>query len=166
MTIETKIRTISYSEISCYLTCGLKHRLRYIEKIESEFVDQALVLGSCCHSAIETCLKKYQATDKLMGVIELQQTFTDVLKYQAREKKICYKEHWNFGYLDMMGRNMLNFWLRSFRRNYGAIRSMEIEKVFIEPLPDPETGELTNYAVKGVIDAIFQMQTIPKHYYD
>jgi len=53
MTTETKTKTISYSEVSCYLTCSLKHRLRYIEKIESEEVDQALVLGSCCHSAIE-----------------------------------------------------------------------------------------------------------------
>ena len=90
MNTETKIKTISYSEVACYQQCSLKHKLRYIEKIESEYIDQALILGSCCHSAIESCLKKYKMTDKLMNVIELQQIFTDSLKYQAKEKKIRY----------------------------------------------------------------------------
>jgi len=94
------------------------------------------------------------------------QLSNDAMKYQAREKKIRYKEGWNFERLDRMGRNMLNFWLRSFRRNCGAIKSMEVEKTFIVPLPDVETGEPTNYAVKGVIDAIFKMKIIPLYKYE
>ena len=165
MTTKTKTKAYSFSEISCYQQCSLKHKLRYIEKIESEYVDQALVLGSCCHVAIETCLKKYQLTDKLMNIIELQQTFTDSLKYQAKEKKIEYKPGWSYDKLNRMGMNMLSFWLRSFKRNYGAIIRMEIEKSFNVPLIDPEANDYSCHNVKGTIDAIFRMETAPRNYY-
>ena len=103
---------------------------------------------------------------RLQILLQLQENFTRILRHRASETRIKYKDTWNFERLDRQGRNMLNFWLQSFRRNYGAIISLEVEKEFIVPLPDPETWEPTGYAIKGIIDFIAHMKTVPKNYYD
>ncbi|MGO9566594.1 MAG: RecB family exonuclease [Desulfomonilaceae bacterium] len=52
---------LSYSQINCYMTCPLKYRYNYIDKIEPPFVSSALVFGSCIHEAVgsfyQSCLE-------------------------------------------------------------------------------------------------------------
>ncbi len=52
---------LSYSQINCYMTCPLKYRYHYLDKIEPPFVSSALVFGSCIHEAVgsfyQSCLE-------------------------------------------------------------------------------------------------------------
>ncbi len=43
---------LSYSQINTYLTCPLKYKFHYIDKIEPPFVSSALAFGSCIHEAV------------------------------------------------------------------------------------------------------------------
>ncbi len=42
---------LSYSQINTYLTCPVKYKFQYIDRIESPFVSSALAFGSCIHEA-------------------------------------------------------------------------------------------------------------------
>ncbi len=52
---------LSYSQINCYMTCALKYKFSYIDRIEPPFVSSALVFGSCIHEAVgafyQSCLE-------------------------------------------------------------------------------------------------------------
>jgi putative RecB family exonuclease len=52
---------LSYSQINCYMTCPLKYKFNYIDRIEPPFVSSALTFGSCVHEAVgafyQSCLE-------------------------------------------------------------------------------------------------------------
>jgi putative RecB family exonuclease len=43
---------LSYSQIYCYLTCSLKYRFQYVEKIPPAFTPAPLAFGSAIHEAV------------------------------------------------------------------------------------------------------------------
>ncbi len=42
---------LSYSQVSCYLSCSLQYRFKYIDKLEPAFKSSALAFGSAIHEA-------------------------------------------------------------------------------------------------------------------
>lgn len=52
---------LSYSQVNCYMTCLLKYRFHYIDRIEPPFISSAHTFGSCIHEAVaafyQSCLE-------------------------------------------------------------------------------------------------------------
>ncbi|MBP7654728.1 PD-(D/E)XK nuclease family protein [Candidatus Dependentiae bacterium] len=49
---QTCIRSISYSELTCYINCPLKYRFKYIDKIVPDKVSANIACGKSIHSAL------------------------------------------------------------------------------------------------------------------
>ncbi len=43
---------LSYSQINCYLTCSLRYKFQYVDKIPSAFTASSLAFGSAIHEAV------------------------------------------------------------------------------------------------------------------
>jgi putative RecB family exonuclease len=43
---------LSYSQVNCYLTCSLKYKFQYIDKVPSAFTPAPLAFGSAIHEAV------------------------------------------------------------------------------------------------------------------
>lgn len=56
---------LSYSRISCYLTCPLKYRLSYLDRVEPEFTPSALHFGHAIHSGIQAYWQSVLEADPL-----------------------------------------------------------------------------------------------------
>jgi putative RecB family exonuclease len=56
---------LSYSQINCFMNCGLKYRFHYIDRLEPEFTSSALVFGSAMHAGIQAYLQSILEADPL-----------------------------------------------------------------------------------------------------
>lgn len=58
-------RHLSYSQINTYMTCPLKYRFSYIDRLEPDFTPSALHFGQAVHSCIQAFLQSVLEADPL-----------------------------------------------------------------------------------------------------
>jgi len=78
---------LSYSQIYTYLSCPLKYRFHYIDRIEPPFVSAALAFGSCIHEAVGSFYQSCLEGDPLTPS-QLVDIYSQVWSSQSKERAI------------------------------------------------------------------------------
>ncbi|RQV95827.1 PD-(D/E)XK nuclease family protein [bacterium] len=148
---------ISVSQINLYLMCSLKYRFNYIDQLEKPFKPAGLAFGSSFHAALEW-LHKQRLNDEDYSPDTLVSIFK--ADWQAQNcEEIRFKKGDSAESLRDTGEKMLLKYLEQVPRT----KPREVELEFRIPLINPETGEILELDLKGVIDLIEENDTIVDH---
>ena len=85
---------LSYSQINSFMTCPLKYRFHYIDRLEEQFTSSALLFGSGIHAGIQAYLQSILEADplrpdQLLDVYreEWRGSHGPKIRYSARESE-------------------------------------------------------------------------------
>jgi putative RecB family exonuclease len=147
-------RTISVSQVNAYLACPLKYRFQYVDKIPRPWRAAAMAFGTSVHAAVEWFYKERLAGRKA--------DMADVLKvfdadwYAQNVEPLVFSERESKDSLAEKGRAMLQLYVDSVN----ATMPVAVEQPFELDLADPETGELLDVRIRGIIDLVEADQTL------
>jgi putative RecB family exonuclease len=130
-------RVISVSQVNAYLGCPLKYRFQYIDKIPRPWRVKERLAGRSADMA--EVLKVFDADWYAQNV--------EPLVFSERESKDSLAEK---------GRAMLQLYMESVN----GTMPVAVEQPFELDLADPETGELLDVRIRGIIDLVEADQTL------
>ncbi len=141
-------RVFSISQVNCYLGCPLKYRFQYVDKIPRPWRVAAMAFGTSVHAAVEW-FHKERMSGGSPEMAEILKVFdadwyaqnTDPLVFSERESKDSLAEK---------GRAMLQLYVESTN----GTRAVAVEQGWELDLADPETGELLDVRLRGIIDLV------------
>lgn len=142
--------TISVSQINLYLTCSLKYRFQYIDRLPRPTIPENMVFGSAIHAAIEWLHKERKRgrtppLDEVLRVFEADWTAQFIGQPPVEDE----------AHLIVKGKELLAHYY------HGAPeRIRESELYFQLPLVNPATGEVLDLPLRGVIDLVQDDDTI------
>lgn len=141
-------RAISVSQVQAYLGCPLKYRFQYVDRIPRPWRAAAMAFGSSVHAAVEwfhreRMLGRVPEANEVTAIFEADWYAQNVepLVFSARESREALAEK---------GRSMLALYLEATN---GAL-PVAVEQPFELDLTDPETGEVFDVRLRGVVDLI------------
>jgi len=123
---------LSVSAIGCYLSCGLKYKFVYIDKLPAQIEIPAMKKGSDIHSLFENYSKSFPPVEVTEELIEEHKKVIPVTEYQK------YKEHID-NFIDL---------------NKYILHSIPSEK-FFRPIAVEEDILDEGWQFKGIIDAVY-----------
>lgn len=138
--------TISPSQITLYLTCSLKYKFDYIDRLPKATRSAALALGTAVHAALQWLHRDRKAgrnppLDEVLRVFaadwHAQTTATDVLTREDPDTLL------------LKGKELLTAY---YHQPWIPVQGAEVP--FQIPLVNPETGEILDLPLRGVIDLI------------
>jgi putative RecB family exonuclease len=147
-------RTSSLSQVQAYLGCPLKYRFQYVDKLPKPWRASALAFGSSVHAAVE-----WFHRERLAGRIP---DLTDILKvfdadwYAQNLEPLVFSERESKDSLAEKGRAMLQLYAESAN----GMKPVAVEQRFELDLADPETGEVLDVRLRGVIDLVEEGETV------
>jgi putative RecB family exonuclease len=142
--------TISVSQINLYLTCSLKYRFQYIDRLPRPTIPENMVFGSAFHAAIEWLHKERKRgrtppLDEVLRVFEADWNAQLVGQLPVEDE----------AHLILKGKELL---ARYYHEAPEKIRESEL--YFQLPLVNPATGEVLDLPLRGVIDLVQEDDTI------
>jgi putative RecB family exonuclease len=147
-------RVISASQVSTYLGCPLKYRFQYVDKIPRPWRVAAMAFGTSVHAAVEW-FHKERLADRKPGLTEVLKVF-DADWYAQNVEPLVFSERESRDSLAEKGRAMLHLYVESVN----GTMPVAIEQPFELDLADPETGELLDVRIRGIIDLVEADQTL------
>jgi len=141
-------RTISVSRVNAYLACPLKYRFQYVDMIPRSWRAAAMAFGSSVHAAVEW-FHRERLAGRTPDPPEVLKVF-DADWYAQNVEPLVFSPRESKGALAEKGRQMLQLYLESAT---GALPAA-IEQPFEVELADPETGEVLDVRLRGVVDLI------------
>lgn len=141
-------RVISISQVNAYLGCPLKYRFQYVDKIPRPWRVAAMAFGSSVHAAVEWFHKERLAgrSPELTNVLKV----FDADWYAQNVEPLVFSERESREGLAEKGRAMLQLYVESCN----GTKPVAVEQPFELDLADPETGEVLEVRLRGVIDLI------------
>jgi putative RecB family exonuclease len=139
---------LSVSRVQTYLSCPLKHRFQYVDKIPPPWRPAALIFGSSVHAAVEWFHRERlagnapdpDAVARMFDADWFAQNLEPVV-FAAKESKEILAEK---------GRELVRLYVESAD---GTIPLLTEDRFEID-LVDPETGETLDIRLRGVIDLV------------
>lgn len=144
---------LSVSQISPYLTCSLKYRFQYIDRLPRLTRPAPVALGSSVHAALEWLHKEHKA-GRNPTLEQLQRVFEADLYAQNLESPGDEGDDSPNGLL-LKGKQLLGLYFHAPAR---PVR--EAELAFQVPLVDSVSGEALPVPLRGVIDLIEADDTV------
>ena len=141
-------RVLSISQVNAYLGCPLKYRFQYVDKIPRPWRVAAMAFGSSVHAAVEW-FHKERLAGRSPDLSQVVQVF-DADWYAQNTEPLVFSERESREGLAEKGRAMLQLYVESTN---GA-KPVAVEQWFELDLADPETGELLDVRLRGVIDLV------------
>jgi putative RecB family exonuclease len=141
-------RVVSISQVNAYLGCPLKYRFQYVDKIPRPWRVAAMAFGSSVHAAVEW-FHKERLAGRSPDLSQVLQVF-DADWYAQNTEPLVFSERESREGLAEKGRAMLQLYVESTN---GA-KPVAVEQWFELDLADPETGELLDVRLRGVIDLV------------
>jgi putative RecB family exonuclease len=147
-------RSYSVSQIQAYLACPLKYRFQYLDKLPKAFRPAALSFGSSIHAAVEH-FHRERMVGRTPEAAEILRIFdadwfaqnTEALLFPPGETKESLAER---------GKAMLSVYLREA----GTSKAVAVEEPFQLDLADPETGEVLDVPLRGIVDLVEEDGTL------
>ncbi len=141
-------RVLSVSQVNAYLGCPLKYRFQYVDKIPRPWRAAAMAFGSSVHAGVEWFHRERLAgrSPELKQVLEVY----DADWYAQNVEPLVFSERESREGLAEKGRAMLQLYVESVN---GA-KPVAVEQPFELDLADPETGEVLDVRLRGIIDLI------------
>lgn len=147
-------RTISVSQVNAYLACPLKYRFQYVDKLPRPWRVAAMAFGSSVHAAVEWFHRERLAgrQPELAAVLKV----FDADWYAQNVEPLVFSERESKDALAEKGRAMLQIYVESVN----GTKPVAVEQPFELDLADPETGEVLDVRLRGVIDLVEEDQTL------
>ncbi len=141
-------RVISVSQVQAYLACPLKYRFQYVDRIPRAWRPAALAFGTSVHAAVEWFHRERLEgrEPKLEAVLQV----FDADWYAQNVEPLVFSEKESKDSLAGKARAMLDVYVSSTN----GVMPVAVEQFFELDLADPETGELFDLRLRGVIDLI------------
>ncbi len=146
--MQDEVRHFSVSQIQTYLGCALKYRFQYVDQLPRAWRSGAIAFGSSIHAAVEwfhlqRMEEKDASPEAVFQVFEADWYAQNVesLVFSSKESKDS---------LAAKAKGMLTLYVSSL----GDSQPVAVEQPFELDLADPETGELLDVRLRGVIDLI------------
>jgi putative RecB family exonuclease len=141
-------RTISVSQVNAYLGCPLKYSFQYVDKIPRPWRVAAMAFGSSVHAAVEW-FHRERLAGRIPGLTEVLKVF-DADWYAQNVEPLVFSERESKDSLAEKGRAMLQLYVESTN----GVKPVAVEQFFEIDLADPETGEVLDVRLRGVIDLV------------
>ncbi len=141
-------RVISVSQVQAYLACPLKYRFQYVDRIPRAWRPAALAFGTSVHAAVEW-LHRERLEGRVPRLEAVLQVF-DADWYAQNVDPLVFSERESQDSLREKAHAMLGVYAGSMN---GA-KPVAVEQCFELDLADPETGELFDLRLRGVIDLV------------
>ena len=147
-------RTISISQVNAYLACPLKYRFQYVDKIPRPWRVAAMAFGSSVHAAVEWFHKERLAgrTPELTQVLQV----FDADWYAQNVEPLVFSEKESKDSLAEKAKAMLQLYVESCN----GTRPIAVEQPFEIDVFDPETGEVLDVRLRGIIDLVEEGDTL------
>ncbi|MBP6965782.1 MAG: PD-(D/E)XK nuclease family protein [Armatimonadetes bacterium] len=140
---------LSVSQVQGYLFCSLKYRFQYVDRIPPAWRPAALAFGASVHSAAE-----WFHRERLAGRSPTPQAAAEVFAadwYAANLAPLVFPERESEAVLAEKGRELIRLYAEGLD---GTPPPLLVEDRFEIDLADPETGELLDRRLRGVIDLV------------
>jgi len=141
-------RVISISQVNAYLGCPLKYRFQYVDKIPRPWRVAAMAFGTSVHAAVEW-FHKERLSGRTPDLTEVLKVF-DADWYAQNVEPLVFSERESREGLAEKGRAMLQLYVESTN----GVKPVAVEQFFELDLADPETGEVLDVRLRGVIDLV------------
>jgi putative RecB family exonuclease len=147
-------RVVSVSQINAYLGCPLKYRFQYVDQIPRPWRVAAMAFGTSVHAAIEW-FHRERLGDRTPKLSEVLAAF-DADWYAQNVEPLVFSEKESKDSLAEKGRVMIELYVELS----ADVRPIAVEEFFELDLADPETGELLEVRLRGVIDLVDEDETL------
>src|SRR2546426_5417342 len=151
---EVEARLFSLSQIQTYLGCPLKYRFQYIDQIPRPWRASALAFGSSVHAAVEW-FHKERLAGRSPPLPEVLKVF-DADWYAQTVEPLVFSEKESKDSLAEKGRAMLQLYVEAPDHKPAKF----VEEWFELDLADPQTGEVLDVRLRGVIDLLEEDDTL------
>jgi putative RecB family exonuclease len=157
---------LSYSQINTYLTCPLKYRFHYIDKIEPPFTSAPLAFGSAMHEAVAAFYQSRLEGDPL-SVDNMFDVYRQIWLSQSNQKEIRFFNGDTPETLPVKARRMLEVFHGAFDPSVHIIGIEEPFEIDMGKRIPPLVGwiDAVEQAPDGTI-SIVDLKTASKRYSD
>ena len=139
---------LSVSRVQTYLFCPLKHRFQYVDRIPPPWRPAALVFGSSVHAAVEWFHRERlagrtpepEAVAKIFDADWFAQNLEPVVFSEKESKEILAEK----------GHELVSLYVAE---SSGTMPLLTEDRFEID-LVDPETGEVLDIRLRGIIDLV------------
>jgi len=145
---------ISVSQINLYLTCSLKYRFQYIDRLPRLVQSSGLVFGRAMHKALEW-LHKERRNGRNPPLDEVLRVFEADWHAQLHDAEVVFPDEDSKEKLVHKGKELLS---QYYHLPAKPVRDAEV--YFQLPLVNPATGEALDIPLRGVIDLVNADDTI------
>ncbi len=143
------LESLSPSQITLYLTCSLKYRFQYIDRLPKLTQSANLVFGGAMHAALEW-LHKERKKGRQPPLDEILRVFEGDWNAQILGGTVLFADNGDSGEaMVRKGKELLSQFYHQF-----ACTVKEAEMHFQLPLVNPATGEALEVPFRGVIDLV------------
>ncbi len=146
--------TLSVSQVNAYLGCPLKYRFQYVDKTPRPWRVAAMAFGTSVHAAVEW-FHRERLADRSPELTQVLQVF-DADWYAQNVEPLVFSERESKDSLGEKGRLMLQLYVES----EDGVKPVAVEQWFELDLADPETGEVLDVRLRGVIDLVEEGETL------
>jgi putative RecB family exonuclease len=147
-------RTSSLSQVNTYLGCPLKYRFQYVDRIPRPWRVAAMAFGTSVHAAVEW-FHKERLAGRIPDLADILKVF-DADWYAQNVEPLVFSERESKDSLAEKGRAMLQLYTESVN----GVKPVAVEQPFELDLADPETGELLDVRLRGIIDLVEEGETL------
>jgi putative RecB family exonuclease len=147
-------RVISVSQVNAYLACPLKYRFQYVDKIPRPWRIAAMAFGTSVHAAVEW-FHKERLAGKTPAVADVVTVF-EADWYAQNVEPLVFSDRESKDSLAEKGRAMLQLYVESSN----GTNPVAVEQPFELDLADPETGELLDVRLRGIVDLVEEGETL------
>jgi len=141
-------RVLSISQVNAYLGCPLKYRFQYVDQIPRPWRVAAMAFGTSVHAAVEW-FHKERMSGGSPELAEVLKVF-DADWYAQNTEPLVFSSAESKDSLAEKGRAMLQLYVESTN----GTKAVAVEQGWELDLADPETGELLDVRLRGIIDLV------------
>ena len=139
---------LSVSQINLYLTCSLKYRFGYVDRLPKLYRAAAAALGSAVHKALEW-LHKERKAGRNPPLASLLKLFEADWNAQCQGMEIRFNDDDSAEKLLLKAKELLSQYYHLPPR---PVKDAEV--YFQVPLVNPKTGEVLDVPLRGIIDLV------------
>ena len=142
---------VSASSIQLYLTCSLKYRFQYIDRLPRLTTSGNQAFGTSIHAALNWLHKERKAgrTPSLAEVLRVFESDWYAQTAVAGRQEIRFDDFGDVEILTHKGKELLT---QYYHLPAGRVRDSELH--FTLPLVNPVNGEVLDVSLRGVIDLV------------
>ncbi len=144
---------VSYSQVRTFLLCPKKFELHYVVGAQAERLPLALAFGSAFHDGLAMHYRGLQRGQRV-PLAEVQQRFIDVMTLAKTGPVPLQLDDEEGQYDEVIAKGLEMLEVTLTHPSAQPEQIVAVEEPFVVDLFDPETGELLDVQLRGVLDLV------------